>query len=66
LKIVKVYETSSKTGENVEDMFNDILKDFLDDPHNSLTEFNKTLKLSVDCVDSGKKKSCCSNWNGLL
>jgi GTPase SAR1 family protein len=62
IQIVQVYDTSSKTGEHVDDMFRDIVQDFVNDPVNTLTEFNKALKLSIDSVDADNKRPCCSKF----
>ena len=55
---LRVYETSSKTGHNVETVFVDIATDYLNDPKNTLTEFNKALKLESESNKTSQK--CCA------
>ncbi|XP_030841442.1 ras-related protein Rab-24-like isoform X1 [Strongylocentrotus purpuratus] len=52
----QVFETSSKTGHNIKDLFFKIAKDFVDDPKNNENgeETPNTLKLS----ENSHKKSC--------
>ena len=57
---IRAYETSAKTGENVDTLFADVARDFIDDPRSTLTEFNKSLKLDEEDSSSQKRnKSCC-------
>lgn len=52
----QVFETSSKTGNNIKELFFKIAKDFVDDPKNNENgeESANTLKL----VEAQQKKSC--------
>ena len=53
----KAFETSAKTGQNVNELFATIVKDYLEDPVNSITSF--------DLVENNK--SCCKlAWNFFL
>jgi len=52
-----VFETSSKTGENISEMFLKIAKDYAENPRNNLESFrDSTISLSKS---SKKRKACC-------
>ncbi len=55
---IRAYEVSAKTGENVETIFNDISRDYINDPKNTLTEFNRALKLDSDSQNKNSSKCC--------
>ena len=54
---IRAFETSAKSGKNVEKVFLEIAQDYLDDPKNNLTEFNKALKIEAE--PQGSNKMCC-------
>ncbi|XP_033102798.1 ras-related protein Rab-24-like [Anneissia japonica] len=54
----KVFETSSKTGSSIKELFSSIAKDFVEDPTNSDEESSpKTLDLQENRT---RQKGCCS------
>ena len=55
---IRAYEASAKTGENVETIFNDIARDYVNDPKNTLTEFNRALKLDSDSQNKSSSRCC--------
>jgi Ras-related protein Rab-24 len=58
-----VFETSSKSGDGVDEMFQRITDDYLDDPMNSYTEFERSGKRKLgdsNAIDAnGGKSACC-------
>ena len=57
-----VLETSSKTGEGVEELFQRVADDYLEDPLNSYTEFEPGRKLLSEKAAARKRdhaKKCC-------
>jgi GTPase SAR1 family protein len=56
---IRSYETSSKTGENVEKLFTDVVRDYLDDPRSSVTESDQTLKIEEPSKEKMRKRKCC-------
>jgi hypothetical protein len=56
-RCVRVFETSAKTGENVEALFAAIAKDYLDDPMNQVWMAKETL--SLDDGHKERKFGCC-------
>ncbi|GAB6023327.1 Ras-protein Rab-24 [Chamberlinius hualienensis] len=57
----EVFETSSKTGENVRDLFTKIVEDFVADSRKSSTTSKENIKLQAP----RKKVSCCEETNSL-
>ncbi|XP_053977031.1 ras-related protein Rab-24-like [Hylaeus volcanicus] len=51
----KFFITSSKTGENVAELFNEIAQDFMSDPVNV-----QSIKETIDVIEEPKKTHCCS------
>ena len=55
-----VFETSSKTGEGVEELFQRVADDYLADPLNSYMEFDGRKLLSEKtCRKGGHQRTCC-------
>ncbi len=59
-----VFETSSKTGDGVDELFQRIVDDYIDDPLNSYTEFESgrggdSRKKLHDAGDGGGGGACC-------
>jgi len=54
----QLFETSSKSGQNISEMFLKIVTDYVENPRNNLDSFRResTVSLSKD----KQKKSCCS------
>ena len=54
---IQAFETSSKSGKNVEELFESIAKDYLDDPANENLRTEDTLSLE----DTSPRRSflCC-------
>ena len=54
---IRAFETSSKSGKNVEELFESVAKDYLDDPANVNLRTEDTLSLE----DNGPRRSflCC-------
>lgn len=50
-----VFETSSKTGENIRELFQKIAEDYVNDPANQLPRDEEAFELQ----DTGKKFLCC-------
>ena len=48
------FETSSKTGHNIDELFNAIAEDFLDNPENRLQ-----VEQNIRLIEKSKPKSCC-------
>lgn len=59
----KHFETSSKTGENVDELFNSILMDFAAHNVDIVTGLDKTIKLTAD--GSVRSTSCCASSKAL-
>ncbi|XP_071946791.1 ras-related protein Rab-24-like isoform X2 [Antedon mediterranea] len=54
----KVFETSSKTGHNIKELFTSIAKDYVEDPRNNEEDVSpKSLDLQEDKTRS---RGCCS------
>ena len=67
---IRVYETSSRTGQNVEKLFTDVARDHLDDPKNNLNKLDQTLKVKAESKENMKKccltKRICSEENSTF
>eukprot|EP00088_Acartia_fossae_P016535 TRINITY_DN19267_c0_g1_i1.p1 TRINITY_DN19267_c0_g1~~TRINITY_DN19267_c0_g1_i1.p1 ORF type:complete len:214 (-),score=36.76 TRINITY_DN19267_c0_g1_i1:1125-1766(-) len=58
IKQAKLYETSSKTGENIHELFNQIAKDYLENKINHLESLDDMVKVKSEMKDS-KRSKCC-------
>ncbi len=56
----KVFETSAKTGHNVKELFQDIAKEYAEDPLTSLTQFDRKFFRSPSLTEKFPSIKCCS------
>jgi Ras-related protein Rab-24 len=57
----KLYETSAKSGENVKELFNDIVSEYVRDPKTSLTLFERHERhISLSSLAETTSSKCCS------
>ncbi|KAH0956338.1 hypothetical protein HN011_008452 [Eciton burchellii] len=58
----KLFVTSSKTGENIAEIFNEIIQDFIADPKN-IQELKENQANRISLYKKYKKKHCCESMH---